>query len=126
MSFDLAHIWSAMGPLAKSIAGVLLLMAIASIGVVVERLWAFSKSAKESRAFVKKVGPLLKSWDITAVAKVAEEHDASALARLFRSIATRYLHGHEVGEAGMTAVEMARNEAERARKKPSVPSYGAG
>ncbi|MCA9620943.1 MAG: MotA/TolQ/ExbB proton channel family protein, partial [Myxococcales bacterium] len=43
-------------------------------------------------------------------------HKASALARLFESITRRYLQGHEEGEGGLTAVELARNEAERAKE----------
>ncbi len=116
MSFDLAHIWASMGPLAKTIAGCLFFMAIACVGVVFERLWTFSRSAKESRLFVEKIGPLLKEWNIEDVVKASKSHQASALARLFGAVGGRYLHGHEVGEAGMTAVEMARKEAERAQE----------
>lgn len=117
MSFELAHIWAEMGLLAKSIAFVLVLMAIASIGVVVERTWTFSRSARESRAFVKKVAPLLKTWDIAGVRAAAEQHQASALARTFGAICKRYLTAHDDGgEGGMTPVEMARNEAERVKE----------
>ena len=116
MNFSLAHIYASMGPLAKTIAGVLVVMAIASIGVVVERLWSFRKSARDSRSFVRDIKPHLESWNIAAVHKSAEAHKASALARLFESITRRYLQGHEEGEGGLTAVELARNEAERAKE----------
>lgn len=116
MNFDLAHIWAEMGPLAKTIAGVLFFMAIACVGVVFERLWTFSKSAKESRHFVKKIGPLLEDWNLEGVVKAAKDHEASALARLFGAVSKRYLHGQEVGEAGLSAAEMARSEAERAQE----------
>jgi biopolymer transport protein ExbB len=106
-----------MGPLARAIAGVLLLMAIASIGVVIERLWTFRRSAEESRRFVAKIKPLLAEWDFEAVAKIADAHKGSALARLFGAIARRYRHGHALGgDGGMTPVELARNEAERCKE----------
>ena len=115
MTFDLGHIWASMGLAGKLIAGVLLMMGIASIGVVVERFIALSRSAKESRLFVQKAGPLIDSWQIEEILPVAEQHKASALARLFGAIVQRYLRGYEDLDGGLTAVEKARNEAERKR-----------
>ena len=117
MNFDLTHIWAEMGPLAKAIAGVLVVMAIASLGVVVERMWAFRKSAMESRAFVRKIKPHLKDWNILGIVKAAEAHKLSALARLFGSISRRYHSAHEEGgEGGLSPVELAKNEAERSKE----------
>jgi biopolymer transport protein ExbB len=114
MSFNLVHILQEMGPLARAIAGVLLLMAISSVGVVVERLWALRKSAAQSRIFVKAIQPHLESWNMQAVVETADKHRVSALARLFRSIIGRYLRGHDGGgDGGLTPVELARNESER-------------
>ena len=93
MTFDLVHIWAEMSLLAKAIAGVLFMMAIACIGVVVERLWALARHQKASRIFVKEIKPLLESWDIEAVRETAKTHKASFLARLFGSISRRYLYG---------------------------------
>lgn len=117
MSFNLVHIWAEMGPLAASIAVALLLMAVASIGVVIERVWAFSRSAKESRRFVKKITPLFAQWDIEGVRIAAEEHAASALAKSYGAITRRYLKAHADGaDGGLTPVAMARNEAERVKE----------
>jgi biopolymer transport protein ExbB len=117
MNFDLAHIWGEMGPLARAIAGVLFLMAIASIGVVIERLWTFRRSAEESRRFVGRIKPQLAEWNMEEVRKIAEEHKGSALARLFGAIARRYCDGHAFGrDGGLTPVELARNEAERSKE----------
>ena len=91
MSFDLVEIWNHMGILAKLIAGVLVLFAIASIGVVVERTLAFAKGAKESREFAKQVAPKIERWEIEDVATIAEKHAASPLARVFGHTVDRYL-----------------------------------
>ena len=48
MSFNLSQIWTHMGPLSKGIAFVLFMMAVSFIGITIERLIAFSRSAKES------------------------------------------------------------------------------
>lgn len=117
MNFDLAHIWAEMGPLARVIAGVLMVMAVASLGVVIERVWAFRRSAAESRKFVLAINPLLAEWDVKGIVKAADTYDKSALASLFGAIVRRYHAAHEhSGGGGLTPVELAKNEAERARE----------
>jgi biopolymer transport protein ExbB len=118
MSFDLLHIWAAMGMGARLIAGSLLLMAIAAIGVFVERLVTLYRSAKESRVFAKKAVLLIEDWNLEKLVQVADTHKASALARLFASVTRRYMRGVADFDGGMTPVELARNEA--ARKKEAL------
>ena len=113
MSFDLVHIFSTMSPLSKVIFGVLLLMAVFSIGVTVERWISFQRSSKESKLFVQGAAPLIDEWRIDEVAELATKHQPSALARLFAATIRRYSRGVEEGEGGMTPVELARNESER-------------
>ncbi|HEU5076493.1 MAG TPA: MotA/TolQ/ExbB proton channel family protein, partial [Polyangiaceae bacterium] len=113
MSFDLVEIWNHMGVLAKLIAGVLVLFAIASIGVVVERTLAFAKGAKESREFAKQVAPKIDRWEIEDVPTIAEKHVASPLARVFGHTVDRYLGAYADLDGGLSPVEMARNESQR-------------
>ena len=113
MSFDLVEIWNHMGMLAKIIAGFLTMMAIASIGVVVERSLAFAKGAKESREFARQVAPKIETWEIEDVAVIADEYKGSQLARLFSHTISRYLRAFEDLDGGLTPVEMARNESVR-------------
>lgn len=116
MSFDLVHIWATMGPLAKAIAGVLVIMAISIISVFFERIIAFARSASESRRFVAKASPVIEDWKVEELVELSEKHKNSALARLFFTTTQRYLRGFEDLEGGMTPVELARNEAERRRE----------
>jgi biopolymer transport protein ExbB len=102
-----------MGMLARAIAGVLVLFAIASIGVVVERTLAFAKGAKESREFARQVAPKIDSWEIEDVAATAEKFKGSPLAKVFGHTIDRYLRAFEDLEGGLTPVEMARNESQR-------------
>ncbi|HKO53387.1 MAG TPA: MotA/TolQ/ExbB proton channel family protein [Polyangiaceae bacterium] len=114
MSFNFAHVWSSMAPLSKGVALVLLAMAVAFIGVTIERLIAFARSTKESRAFAARAGALLEERKLDEIVEVANQHQGSALARLFGPIVNRYIHAHEsLGEGGLTPVEMARNESAR-------------
>ena len=114
MSFNFAHVWSTMAPLSKGVALVLLMMAVAFIGVTIERLIAFARSSKESRVFAGRAGKLLEERKIDEIVDLAQKHQGSTLARLFGPIASRYIHAYEdLGEGGLTPVELARNESAR-------------
>jgi biopolymer transport protein ExbB len=103
-----------MAPLSKGVALLLLAMAVAFIGVTIERLIAFARSTKESRAFAARAGVLLEERKLDEIVEVANKHQSSTLARLFGPIVNRYIHAHEsLGEGGLTPVEMARNESAR-------------
>jgi biopolymer transport protein ExbB len=115
MTFDIFELWSHMGALSKAIALSLAIMAIASAGVVFERLLAFRRSAKESRLFAQKAAPLIDEWAIEELTPLAQSFKHSTLARLFAGVTERYLRGRENLASGMSPVEMARNEAVRQR-----------
>ena len=112
MSFDFAHIWATMNPLGKAIAGVPLVMAIASAGVTVERYIVLWKSARHSRRFAPAAALAINEWRLPDVLVLCDKkgHKAAAVARLFRPIVKRYL---DAGDGNLGPVEMARNESER-------------
>ena len=117
MSFNLSHIWMHMGPLSKGIAFVLFMMAVSFIGVTIERLIAFSRSAKESRMFAMHAGKLLEDSKVDELIPLAEKFKSSSLARLFGPIIRRYIHAFEdLGDGGLSPVQLARNEAERRKE----------
>jgi biopolymer transport protein ExbB len=114
MSFNLSHIWTHMGPLSRGIAFVLFMMAVSFIGVTIERLIAFSRSAKESRLFAIQAGKLLEESKVDELIPLADKFKSSSLARLFGPIISRYIHAFEdLGEGGLSPVQLARNEASR-------------
>src|SRR5882672_10487917 len=117
MSFNLMHIWAHMSAMNKGIAFVLFLMAASFLAVTVERLIAFSRSAKESRAFAHQAGKMLESGQVEEIVALAEKYKTSMLARLFGPIIRRYIHAFEdLGEGGLSPVQLARNEAERRKE----------
>jgi biopolymer transport protein ExbB len=59
MSFDLVHMWQAMGPFAKFIATVLGLMSVYSLAVMGERLVTYSRAAAASRQYAEQLRELL-------------------------------------------------------------------
>ena len=114
MSFNFAHVWATMAPLSKGVAMVLLAMAISFIGVTIERLIAFAKSAKESRLFAGQAGKLLEERRLEELVMLAKKHEASTLARLFGPVIVRFVQAYEgMTEGALSPVELARNEAGR-------------
>lgn len=111
---NLSHIWAHMNLVNKGIAFVLVMMGVSFIGITIERLLAFSRSAQESRSFAVAAGKLLEEWKVDEIIPLAEKYKSSALARLFGPIIRRYVHAYEdLGEGGLAPVELARNEAAR-------------
>jgi biopolymer transport protein ExbB len=116
MSFNLVHIFSTMSPLSKAIFAILVLMAVLSIGVTVERWIAFRRSAKESGLFARAAAPLIDEWKIDEVEALAAKYRHSALAKLFFATIQRYIRAFEGLEGKMSPVELAQNESERAKE----------
>ena len=120
MSFNIGHIIASMSPLSLAIALVLVVMAVLSIGVAVERWIAFGRSANDSKRFVKAAAPLIDDWRVDQLIKVADKHPHSALAKLFGAVSRRYARAVADGEGGLTPVELSRNESERQKEKVGV------
>lgn len=117
MSFNFAEIWGHMPLIGKIIALGLFSMAIAFIGVTIERSLAFARSAKESRTFALQAGKLLEAWQVEDLASLASKFKSSSLAKLFGPIISRYCHAvMEPDGGGLTPVQLARNEAERRKE----------
>jgi len=117
MSFNLVHIFTTMSPLSKGIFAILLLMAVLSIGVTVERWIAFRRSANESRLFAQKAAALIDEWKIDEVEELSTKFKNSALARLFFATIQRYIRAFEGLEGALSPVELARNESERMKEQ---------
>ena len=117
MTFNFAEMWAHMPLAGKAIALGLFLMAVSFIGVTIERIVAFSRSAQESRTFAAQAGKLLEEWRIDEIVLVAEKLKSSSLAKLFGPIIRRYSHALADADAGgLPPVQLARNEAERRKE----------
>jgi biopolymer transport protein ExbB len=116
MQFDLGHIWASMGLLSRLVAFSLVLMALASIAVVVERLIALARLGAETRRFAAEARPLMEAWDTARLVEAAERYRLSALARLIAASVRRFDRAHAEGGGGVPAVELARREAARRRE----------
>ena len=75
MSFDLLEIWSHMGPAAKLINGVMVIMSIYSLSVMIERWLTYQKAKGLSRGYSVRIAKELKAGNIEAAIKVSKDKD---------------------------------------------------
>jgi len=102
------------------IAGVLLIMAILSIGVTIERAILLLRSQSATGAFLAKVRPVLDAWEIDRVLEISKAFPRSFMAKLSTGIVSRYQHALENHEGNLSAVERARRASERRRDAMSA------
>lgn len=119
MTFDLVQIWAHMSLLSKSIAFVLFAMALASVGVVVERFIAFAKAEAASREFIADGRLALEAWDLSKLVEVAKKHKASPMAGLFDRLTSKYLAIRD-HHGSVSPVELVRGEAARSLEANSA------
>jgi biopolymer transport protein ExbB len=57
---DLMHMWGQMGPIAKAIGIILIVMSMISFGVAIERIYTFTQARKQSKLYAPQVAKHLK------------------------------------------------------------------
>ncbi len=57
---DLMHMWEQMGPIAKAIGIILIVMSMISFGVAIERIYTFAQARKQSKLYAPQVAKHLK------------------------------------------------------------------
>ncbi len=73
MEFTPQYIWSHMGLPVRTIMFVILIMAIGSVFVAIERSWALHTARKQSRLLAEELGPLMAKADTGAALALAQE-----------------------------------------------------
>lgn len=115
MKFDLAHIWASMGLMSRSVAFALVLMAIASVAVVVERLLGLARLRRETRRFTGEAAPAIDAWDTELIVEIAGRYPLSAVAKLCAA-ALRRFHRAADEDGNLPPVELAKREIDRKRE----------
>lgn len=114
MSFSLVEIWHSMGFAARAVAGVLLLMGLASMTVFVERVVALMRSRRASIAFANAIADDLQAGLIERVIETAEQYKTGALARLLGSGLQVYWDAIQNGQRStLTPAERAKRQLRR-------------
>jgi biopolymer transport protein ExbB len=116
MHFSLTEIWGHMGVPALVVGAVLLLMGLASLTVVAERLMTLRSSRAASRRFAGSIGRDLRPDRLDLVIKRAElkQHAKGHLARVVRSVLRAYQHAVTTADiGGLPPAERTRRHLER-------------
>ena len=82
VSWDPASLWNQMGPLAKAVVIGLFIMSAWSIGVMIDRLMAYSAARKQSRQFAPAVAGALREGKLDEAVKIADRYKKSHLAKV--------------------------------------------
>src|SRR6195952_2408391 len=80
--WDPRSLWNQMGPLAKAVVIVMFLMSAWSIGVMIDRLMAYSAARKQSRQFAPAVAGALREGKLDEAIKIADRYKKSHLAKV--------------------------------------------
>jgi biopolymer transport protein ExbB/biopolymer transport protein TolQ len=82
VGWDPRSLWVQMGLLAKIVVVGLFLMSAYSIGVMIDRLMAYSAARKQSRAFAPAVAGALREGKLDEAVKIADRYKKSHLAKV--------------------------------------------
>ena len=114
MAFKFTEIWQQMGVPALIVAGILIVMGLASLTAFIERILTLRRSRAASRAFAASAGEALRAGDVEAILAAADKHKHGHLARLVRSGVTTYWHARNTADiSGLTPAERTRRHLER-------------
>jgi len=82
VGWDVRSLWAQMGLLAKLVVVVMFLMSAWSIGVMLDRLLAYSGARKQSRQFAPAVAGALREGKLDEAIKIADRYKKSHLAKV--------------------------------------------
>src|SRR5690242_5329872 len=82
VGWDARSLWAQMGVPAKCVVVGLFLMSAWSIGVMIDRLLAYSAARKQSRAFAPAVAGALREGKLDEAVKIADRYKKSHLAKV--------------------------------------------
>jgi biopolymer transport protein ExbB len=92
-SFNVFEMWQHMGGLDKFVVAMLIVMSIYSLWVMIDRFVVFSKARRQSDAFVRALGPHLKTNDLTGALALARAESSSPVAKVVAAALEEYQEG---------------------------------
>jgi len=112
MSFDLVHLWGEMGMVAKGVALILVIMALVSLVITIERVLVFNRATRQSLGLAERLSELLKNNQLQESVALAGEPDykTSYLAPIVAQGLTafmvrRHTRGADAVEAAKRAID---------------------
>ncbi|MCC6861654.1 MAG: MotA/TolQ/ExbB proton channel family protein [Bryobacterales bacterium] len=114
VGWDVRSMWNQMGVLAKAVVIALFIMSAWSIGVMIDRLLAYSAARKQSRLFAPAVAGALREGKLDEAVKIADRYKKSHLAKVVVA-GLQEFQAHQVSsEIPGEEVEASRRALDRA------------
>jgi len=107
--WDPRSLWNNMGTLAKCVVIVMFIMSAWSIGVMIDRLMAYSAAKKQSRAFAPAVAGALREGKLDEAIKIADRYKKSHLAKVV-------VAGLQEFQAHQASTEISGEEVEASKR----------
>jgi biopolymer transport protein ExbB len=82
VGWDARALWGQMGGLAKAVVVLMFIMSAYSIGIMIDRLMAYSAARKQSRQFAPAVAGALREGKLDEAIKIADRYKKSHLAKV--------------------------------------------
>src|SRR5437899_7083879 len=114
VGWDPISLWRQMGVLAKIVVGILFIMSGWSIGVMLDRAFAFSAARKQSRSFAPAVAGALREGKIDEAIRVAERNKKSHLAKVVTAGLQEFKAHTESSDIPGEEIEASKRALERA------------
>ncbi len=119
MDFSLGGLWSHMGLFAKFIVLTMMIMSLASLLVMFERIIVFMRSGSESVKFAEKMASLLSGGDLAAAANSGLTKNVGHLGRTINAGLTAFRHASSNKDVAVDSVARAL-ERQAAREVQSL------
>jgi biopolymer transport protein ExbB len=116
MTFDLIHIFQQMSLFQWLVVGTLLIMAISSTAVVLDRLLVFARSRGSGRKFAAAATALLDRREYDRLAAEGSGLKSCHLARMLAAGAKTYAEASRKAPGPISPAELARRELDRQRE----------
>jgi biopolymer transport protein ExbB/TolQ len=115
MQFGLIEMWTAMGPVAKGVAIILIGLSIISLYLFIERQMTYRRARNKSKLIAPKLADMLKKGQVREALTLStkKENQGSHLARVTASGIQEFLEGKEANLSLEEQVETAQRGCER-------------
>ena len=114
VGWDARSMWAMMGWEARAIVIILFIMSAWSIGVMIDRLMAYSAARKQSRAFAPAVAGALREGRLDEAIKIADRYKKSHLAKVVVAGLQEFQAHESSSEIPGETIEASRRALERA------------
>jgi biopolymer transport protein ExbB/biopolymer transport protein TolQ len=114
IAFDPLSMWAQMGWLARAVVIILFVMSVYSIGVMIDRLLAYSAAKKQSRLFAPAVAGALREGKLDEAIKIADRYKKSHLAKVVVAGLQEFKAHHISSDISGETIEASGRALERA------------